>query len=197
MDSSSPENLFDDRNKVLQGLIRGRESVNQLRLILEKPLGNDKSSVAVDDLVTKILGSFTESISMLNWRPIKEVFDKIPANTGGNSPSSNGRKYDESEESSKSTSAFKERRGCYKRRCLSFSFHFFFFFTFCWFYKWFLDFSQGWGYFGLLKSEKDCFSCYPPFTFVPQSQFCPYSIQELQEELDLNGALFLYPLFGI
>lgn len=125
MDSSSPENLFDDRNKVLQGLIRGRESVNQLRLILEKPLGDDKSSVAVDDLVTKILGSFTESISMLNWRPIKEVFDKIPANTGGNSPSSNGRKYDESEESSKSTSAFKERRGCYKRRYLSFSFHFF------------------------------------------------------------------------
>jgi hypothetical protein len=116
MDSSSLENLFGDRNKVLQGLIQGRESANQLRLILEKPLGDDKSSIALDDLVTKILGSFTESISILNWRPIEEVFDRIPANTGGNSPSSGGRKYDESEESSKSTSAFKERRGSYKRR---------------------------------------------------------------------------------
>lgn len=119
MDSSSPsENLLGDREKLIQVLVQGHESANQLRLTLGKPsAADDKSStVAALDLVKKVLGSFAESMSIVNRRPIEGVFDKVPANTGGNSPSSNGRKADDSEESSKSTSAFKERRGCYKRR---------------------------------------------------------------------------------
>ncbi|KAE9447537.1 hypothetical protein C3L33_20568, partial [Rhododendron williamsianum] len=118
MDSSSQsENLLGDREKLIQLLVQGHESANKLRLALGKPsAADDKSSVAALDLVKKVLGSFAESMSIVNRRPTEGVFDKVPANTGGNSPSSNGRKADDSEESSKSTSAFKERRGSYKRR---------------------------------------------------------------------------------
>ncbi|XP_058214768.1 probable WRKY transcription factor 70 [Rhododendron vialii] len=119
MDPSSPSvnNLLGDREKLIQLLVQGNESANQLRLTLGKPsAGDDKSSVAALDLVKKVLGSFAESMSIVNRRPIEGVFDKVPVNTGGNSPSSNGRKADDSEGSSRSTSAFKQRRGCYKRR---------------------------------------------------------------------------------
>ncbi|KAF7143186.1 hypothetical protein RHSIM_Rhsim05G0231400 [Rhododendron simsii] len=111
MDSSSPS------EKLIQLLVQGHESANQLRLTLGKPSSADnKSSVAALDLVNNVLRSFEESMSIVSRRPTEGVFDKVPVNTGGNSPSSNGRKADDSEESSKSTSAFKERRGCYKRR---------------------------------------------------------------------------------
>lgn len=115
MDFSPPENLSGDRKKVLQELIQGRESANKLlKLVLGKPFGDDKSWVSADDLLMKILASFTESISELNRDPVEPVFNKIPVNTVGNIPI--GMQSEDSEGSSKSTSVLKQRRGCYKRR---------------------------------------------------------------------------------
>lgn len=112
MDSySSPENLFGDRNqKLLQGLIQGLESVNQLRNIIGRPVGDDKSSVAAD-LARRVSESLAESISIVKRCPIEEVFDKIQVN----SPHG-GLKSEDSDGSCKSTSILKQRRGCYKRR---------------------------------------------------------------------------------
>lgn len=118
MDSSPPPNLSGDREKILQELIQGRESANKLlTLILGKSSGSgddNSSSASADDLLMKIFASFAESISVLNRAPLEQVFDKIPANTGGNLPI--GMQSEDSEGSSKSTSVLKQRRGSYKRR---------------------------------------------------------------------------------
>ncbi|PSS32757.1 WRKY transcription factor 70 [Actinidia chinensis var. chinensis] len=102
MDSSSPEKISGDRRKAVQELIQGRELANQLRLVLGKPFGGVDKSVAAEDLAKKILGSFTETISILNRRTADEVSD--------------GRMSEDSDEITSKTSALKDRRGCYKRR---------------------------------------------------------------------------------
>ncbi|GFY83864.1 hypothetical protein Acr_03g0006380 [Actinidia rufa] len=102
MDSSSPEKISGDRKKAVQELIQGRELANQLRLVLGKPFGGVDKSVAAEDLAKKILGSFTETISILNRRTADEVSD--------------GRMSEDSDEITSKTSALKDRRGCYKRR---------------------------------------------------------------------------------
>lgn len=192
MDSSPPANLSGDREKILQELIQGRESANKLlTLILGKPSGSgdDKSSsVSADDLLMKIFSSFAESISVLNrGAPLEQGFDKIPVNTVGNLPI--GLQPEDSEGSSKSTSVLKQRRGCYKRRYwLSL------FFLSVWSnYHGLLFFSWAWGYFGLLKSDSECFSCHPPLdpsqnvnkkeNFVREDNSVPICSKELQPDL--------------
>ncbi|GFY82487.1 WRKY DNA-binding protein 13 [Actinidia rufa] len=112
MGSSFPEKISCDRKKVVQELIQGRELANQLRLLLGKPFGGDDKLVAAKDLVMKILGSFTETISILKSHAADEVTDPVPAN----SPCWDGRKSEDSDEITSKTSALKDRRGCYKRR---------------------------------------------------------------------------------
>ncbi|XP_057513378.1 WRKY DNA-binding transcription factor 70-like [Actinidia eriantha] len=112
MGSSSPEKISCDRKRAVQELIQGRELANQLRLLLGKPFGGDDMSVAAKDLVMKILGSFTETISILKRHAADEVSDQVPAN----SPCWDGRKSEDSDEITSKTSALKDRRGCYKRR---------------------------------------------------------------------------------
>ncbi|CAL5390012.1 unnamed protein product [Camellia sinensis] len=104
-----PEKLSCDRKKAIQDLIQGRELANQLRLILRNPFSHHDESAAAGDLLVKILGSFTDTISILNRT--HEVSAQIQAN----SPPSDARKFEDSDDSSK-TSGLKDRRGCYKRR---------------------------------------------------------------------------------
>ncbi|GMP51508.1 hypothetical protein CsSME_00017707 [Camellia sinensis var. sinensis] len=104
-----PEKLSCDRKKAIQELIQGRELANQLRLILRNPFSHRDESAAAGDLLVKILGSFTDTISILNRT--HEVSAQIQAN----SPPSDARKFEDSDDSSK-TSGLKDRRGCYKRR---------------------------------------------------------------------------------
>lgn len=118
--SSPPENLPADQKRAIQELIQGRELANQLRILLSKPLKDDDDDDAplsgAGDLVTKILGSFKNSLLILNSSGSDEA-SQVPANTGG-SCDGTGQKAEEADsgESSKTSTAFKDRRGCYKRR---------------------------------------------------------------------------------
>ncbi|KAK9290778.1 hypothetical protein L1049_008956 [Liquidambar formosana] len=110
MDSSWPENLPIDRKKVTQKIVQGQEFAKQLQILLSKPQIQD-GLASFEDLVAKILRSFTETLSILNCGDSDEV-SQIPAKR---SPCWDGQKSEDSGESSKS-STLKDRRGCYKRR---------------------------------------------------------------------------------
>ncbi|KAA8517552.1 hypothetical protein F0562_017818 [Nyssa sinensis] len=113
MDTSCPENLPAGRKKAFDELERGRKLAIQLQIMLSKPAGDDADGpLSAKDLVAKILGTFTESLSILNCSASDEVSSQVPANTH---LSCDGRKSEDSGESSK-TSAPTDRRGCYKRR---------------------------------------------------------------------------------
>ncbi|KAA8517636.1 hypothetical protein F0562_015110 [Nyssa sinensis] len=116
MDSSFwPENLPADREKAIKELVRGREFAKQLRDMLSKPTGDDGSLPSADDLVLKVLGSFTETLSIFRNCNTSDELSQFPATTHLGSPCWDGRKSEDSGDSSK-TSASKDRRGCYKRR---------------------------------------------------------------------------------
>ncbi|KAK3017760.1 hypothetical protein RJ639_005076 [Escallonia herrerae] len=109
-----PENLLHDRKRAIRELIRGRAFTNQLQVMLSGPLPAD-GSVSAGDLVMKIMGSLSNTISILDSSESDEV-SQIPASSRLlDSPSQDGRKSEDSGQSSK-TSAYKDRRGCYKRR---------------------------------------------------------------------------------
>ncbi|CAK9144457.1 unnamed protein product [Ilex paraguariensis] len=116
MESSSwPENLPTDRKKAVEKLIRGREFANQLRDMLTKPFQEEADGSSVSDageLIVKIMGSFTDTLSILTCTESDEV-SQLPPNN--NHPSWDALKSEDSSESCK-TSATKDRRGCYKRR---------------------------------------------------------------------------------
>ncbi|KAK3015797.1 hypothetical protein RJ639_007222 [Escallonia herrerae] len=110
-----PENLLNDRNKAIRELLRGREFTNQLGVMLSGPLPAD-GSVSAEDLVMKIMGSFSNTISILDSSESDEV-SQIPASSRRlDSPCRDGRKSEDSGQSSKTSAAYKDRRGCYKRR---------------------------------------------------------------------------------
>nr|WGV38231.1 WRKY [Loropetalum chinense var. rubrum]WGV38232.1 WRKY [Loropetalum chinense var. rubrum] len=117
MESYWPENSpTTDRKRLIESeLLRGREFTNQLQNILlgsnNKPLIQDELESA-EDLISRILGSFNESLSRLNSGESDEV-SQIPAKRS--LCWDGGLKSEDSGESSKS-STLKDRRGCYKRR---------------------------------------------------------------------------------
>ncbi|KAF2287986.1 hypothetical protein GH714_003733 [Hevea brasiliensis] len=119
MESCWPEHLPSDRKKAIDELMKGREFANQLKAVLCDSIGED-GSMPAEDLVVKILNSFTSTLSILNRAETDEV-SQFPASTHVGSPCWDGRKSEDSGESSKSTSTRKDRRGCYKRRRTSHS----------------------------------------------------------------------------
>ncbi|KAL6998525.1 hypothetical protein U1Q18_008654 [Sarracenia purpurea var. burkii] len=103
---SSPEFLSDHRKKAIQELIRGHDLAKQLRVIIGGAngyRGHDRS-LSADDIVTKILASFIQTISILNCSTTDAV-SQIPAD---------GLKFDDSGESRKA-SVVKDRRRCFKK----------------------------------------------------------------------------------
>ncbi|EEF33686.1 WRKY DNA-binding transcription factor 70 [Ricinus communis] len=116
MDPSSPENLPSTQRRAIGELIRGRELARQLKIVLNSR-DDMEEHVPVDDLVMKILNSFTNSLSILN-RFDSDI--EFPPSTHVGSPCwDSGRKSEDSGESIRSTSTNKDRRGCYKRRKIS------------------------------------------------------------------------------
>ncbi|KAJ4824550.1 hypothetical protein Tsubulata_045843 [Turnera subulata] len=65
MEASWPETLPSDWSKAVNELVQGREFANQLNTILNNPMEND-GSLSSQDLVTKVMNSFTNSLSILN-----------------------------------------------------------------------------------------------------------------------------------
>ncbi|XP_022722727.1 probable WRKY transcription factor 70 [Durio zibethinus] len=110
MQSAWSENMSLERKKAIEELGRGRELANQLRDLLSKSLGDEG-----EDLVMKIFNSFGNTLSML--RNSGDYDDEVSQNQRNSiNMSWDGRKSEDSEDSIKSTSTQKDRRGCYKRR---------------------------------------------------------------------------------
>ncbi|KAF3447904.1 hypothetical protein FNV43_RR08611 [Rhamnella rubrinervis] len=117
--SSWPENLATSRKRVVVELMEGRELANQLQSVIAKSeaTGGGSSSLSAEDLVTKIMKSFSNSLSILNVNEDDEVsVSQIPVGSRVDSACLDARKSEDSGESCRSTSTVKDRRGCYKRR---------------------------------------------------------------------------------
>lgn len=113
------------RKRAIDELVRGRELAYELQVALKRSLA-DPSSLSVhqhhhQDLVSKILGSFCDTISILHYSSpesdeISQLFP-LPPNTVDSQYSSDARKSEDSSDSCKPlTATSKDRRGCYKRR---------------------------------------------------------------------------------
>ncbi|KAI4306968.1 hypothetical protein L6164_030203 [Bauhinia variegata] len=114
-----PENVMTVK-RVIRELVQGQESATQLKGLVQKQSGVD-GSLSAEELVAKILRSFTESLSVLTATGV-EVSQNFPAVSGENGSqkvgSCNDRGFEYSGESRKRSSpeTTKDRRGCYKRR---------------------------------------------------------------------------------
>ncbi|XP_022941686.1 probable WRKY transcription factor 70 [Cucurbita moschata] len=104
MDCSWVESTPFDRKKVADQLLRGHEFARQLQAHLRS--GSSCGGTVSDDLVAKILSSFSKTISVLNR---SSDADDINGSIVDNSPP------EESEDSCRSSTP-NDRRGCYKRR---------------------------------------------------------------------------------
>ncbi|GMN40629.1 hypothetical protein TIFTF001_009854 [Ficus carica] len=132
MASSSPENVDSGRKKLIEQLVHGRDIANQLQTLLSHSVADDGSVVdSAEDLVSKIMLSFTNTLSMLNQNDNDEaVVSQIQVQSAAaaaasshvenKSPCLDGRKSEDSGESCRSVSTAItriDRRGSYKRRC--------------------------------------------------------------------------------
>ncbi|KAJ9684050.1 hypothetical protein PVL29_016509 [Vitis rotundifolia] len=97
MGTSPPERLSTDQKRVVGELVHGQDLANQLQILLREPF-SDLRSVSAEDLVVKILRSFTEALAVLR------CYDQS-GEAGGGSPAESG-----------NCKVLKNRRGCYKRR---------------------------------------------------------------------------------
>lgn len=127
------------RKRAIDELVRGRELAYALQLAMKRSL----STRQLQDLVSKIIGSFRDTLSILHYSsssssPESDEFSQIPMNppplppplTVDSQYASDARKSEDSSDSCKPlTATSKDRRGCYKRR-YSFCFVWFFFFFF-------------------------------------------------------------------
>ncbi|KAK2657991.1 hypothetical protein Ddye_011043 [Dipteronia dyeriana] len=126
---SRPENI-SDRTKAIEELVKGRDFALQLRRILNKLSSennndDDGDGVVLDqDLVLKILSSFTNSLSILKncgggggGHGYQSDHEVSQIQTNATHLNWDGRKSEDSGDSSKTSSIVnKDRRGCYKRR---------------------------------------------------------------------------------
>ncbi|GKE23721.1 hypothetical protein Tco_1435233 [Tanacetum coccineum] len=101
------EDISSSNKKRLIGeLIKGRDCTKKLQNLLRRKIYND--GVLANDLVVKILGSFSHTLSTLSSLGPGEL-SPVSACSGDRA-----RVSDESE--MKSKPVVKDRRGCYKRR---------------------------------------------------------------------------------
>ncbi|KAL8526449.1 hypothetical protein ACS0TY_015589 [Phlomoides rotata] len=113
--AATPSNILTGRKRVIGELSRGRAIADQLRLILRET-GVD-GPVSAQNLVGKILDTFTQSLSMLSAGAGGDSDEVSQVPVVVNSPAM---KSEDSGDSCK-TPASKDRRGCYKRKKTSVS----------------------------------------------------------------------------
>ncbi|MFS7969003.1 putative transcription factor WRKY family [Helianthus anomalus] len=96
------------KKRLISELIRGRDCTKKLQNLLRRKVVHGGPESA-EDLMMKILGSFSNSLSMLSsWNSGELCPAPVPTT------SSDGRTWESGE--SEKTPAVKDRRGCYKRR---------------------------------------------------------------------------------
>ncbi|XP_061339206.1 probable WRKY transcription factor 70 [Gastrolobium bilobum] len=102
---------------IIRELLQGQKSATQLKVLLEKPFEDD-GSFSSEELVTNILRSFTEALSIITSSSEPgcggEVAHQNLLNSGENgTPFTSG---DSGESRKRSSPARKVGRGCYQRR---------------------------------------------------------------------------------
>ncbi|XP_076896641.1 WRKY DNA-binding transcription factor 70-like [Bidens hawaiensis] len=95
-----------NNNRLIETLIRGRESTKRLQSLLNRNV-NVEGLVSAEELLMEILGSFSSGMSMVNSSVSGEIYG-ISATPVENIPEVYAGK--------KPAPVVKERRGCYKRR---------------------------------------------------------------------------------
>ncbi|KAJ8753840.1 hypothetical protein K2173_000094 [Erythroxylum novogranatense] len=112
MESFCSEILPFNRKKVIDELLRGCRFAGKLKDVLRETCCGGGGDAR--ELITGIFDSFSNTLSMLNSPEFDEISQFLPSTQVG-SPCLDGRKSEDSVQSSKS-STVKDRRGCYKRR---------------------------------------------------------------------------------
>lgn len=114
--------------RLIKELLQGKEMATQLQILLHKPAGEDGSSSSTSsessakELAVKITTTFTEGLSVLmSGAAVHEVsgqINNVPESSHVDHSHCNDRSSEDSGESSgkRSPPAFKDGRGCYKRR---------------------------------------------------------------------------------
>ncbi|KAB1224654.1 putative WRKY transcription factor 70 [Morella rubra] len=104
MESSLPESLPSKRIRAIEEVIQGCQFANQLRSLLNSSRGDDGSTLAMaNDLVLKILSSFTNSHTILSSDEFDEASQLQPNTHGSNSESSHSQERKSSQASTKDT----------------------------------------------------------------------------------------------
>lgn len=109
-----PEKLSTNRAKVIKELVKGQEFATQLQILLQKPYG-DHGCLSPDELVVKILRSFTDTLSVLSSFESGVEVCQNRASSQEDSACCDDWRSEDSGQSRKRT-ATKARRGCYKRK---------------------------------------------------------------------------------
>lgn len=112
----------NNNNRLIETLIRGRDSTKRLQSLLNRKDNIDGSvlvsdSVSAQDLLMEIMGSFSGGISMLNSSVSGEIYGFPASPSVGNLVEKTP---EEVRSGKKPVSVVKERRGCYKRRYIMF-----------------------------------------------------------------------------
>ncbi|KAL6139017.1 hypothetical protein ACLB2K_064295 [Fragaria x ananassa] len=133
MEWTWPESVSSNRRRVMEELVQGWEMANQLRGVLRSDVRS------AEGLVTKILGSLTNTLVILNGSQVdakEELISQVHANSNTSAVTASGsatagpvssswdvvhgdamlKSEDSNEESCKSTETLKDRRGSYKRK---------------------------------------------------------------------------------
>ncbi|KAI3800032.1 hypothetical protein L1987_35339 [Smallanthus sonchifolius] len=106
--------MEQNNNRLMEALIRGRDSTKKLQNLLRRKVNLD-GPILAEDLLNEILGSFSGGISMLNSSVSGETYG-FPATPHMGCLASPVDRTPEVHTRKKPTPAVKERRGCYKRR---------------------------------------------------------------------------------
>lgn len=115
MDSFWPRNLATRRKLVIDELMEGQKLANQILNVLAKP--DDIGSESAENLVTKIVESFSNTISILKHDQVSVSQNQTHHNSLVGSLSWDARKSEGfNRESCRSSSTVKNRKGGYKRR---------------------------------------------------------------------------------
>ncbi|KAI3751189.1 hypothetical protein L2E82_22236 [Cichorium intybus] len=108
------ETSSSNNKRLIEELIKGRDYTKKLQYLLRQKV-DDNGSVSAADLVMKILGSFSDSLSVLSSCG-SGVLCPVPVSTYVSSACSDDRTCESGESEKKPAPVVKGRRGCYKRR---------------------------------------------------------------------------------
>ncbi|KAJ4840950.1 hypothetical protein Tsubulata_026932 [Turnera subulata] len=114
------QTLSTHKEKMMKELVHGQEFAAQLQVALQRPRNDGLGAALADELMVKILKSFTESISMLSSSESSagaEVCQNLASSQVDSACCDEaGRSEDSGESRKRPANSGKDKRGCYKRK---------------------------------------------------------------------------------